>query len=326
MYSSILPSVLNRYGVKWVSLGEPQKGYRNESYKVVLHDGMIVNLFFYKTEADILQKITMADRAAKILHDHGLPVRVRHDSRLLQVKANTYAALYEYLPGETISWEAYTMKHIKLLGWAMGDAHNIWKANGSSESVITDELRRLLANMQRYFADRNVRSAAHAKLGISINDRKLFDYEKVFQYCERLPENHLLHMDMVRGNVLFGAASQTNPWYIGDITLSGIIDFEKASYGHPVFDVARTLAFLIVDCPKPPAKVIHYFLEAGYNKRSASNMSEYKPLQPLITFFLMYDLYKFMRHTPYESLNENHHYIKTRDMLVKYGMISIYNK
>lgn len=328
MYASIIESVLQKYGVEWKSIGQVQKGYRNESYKITRSDGNHINLFFYKSEPSILTKIINADSSSGLLHNAQMPVRVRIDHRILRVKENTYASLYNYLPGKTISWEAYTIRHIKLLGWAMGDIHDMWNGqDGRDYDRITDILNNQLAKMIEYFSDVNVITAASKKLNVSIYCSKLFSFSGIFIHCKKLAGQHLLHMDMVRGNVLFDSTgTYEGYWRIDNTVLTGIIDFEKAAFGHPVFDIARTLAFLLVDCPKQPEKTIYYFLESGYNKRSKSRLMNTEPLQALITYFLMYDLYKFMRHAPYESLSQNYHYMRTRDILAKYGMISIDNK
>ncbi len=113
--------------------------------------------------------------------------------------------------------------------------------------------------------------------------------------------------------------------------MTGILDFEKTAYGHPVFDVARTLAFLLVDCEyKGEAKIRKYFLQSGYNKRGTVNFRNpiikhgnrtTNLLESLIDLFLLYDFYKFLRHNPYEFLEQNHHYKRTRDILLTRNML-----
>jgi hypothetical protein len=87
--------------------------------------------------------------------------------------------------------------------------------------------------------------------------------------------------------------------------------------GSPLIDLARTYAFLLVDCPKPEAKITKYFLNSGYIKYGESQL----PLLPnifynLTNFFLIFDFYKFLSHNPYESLEQNYHFCRTRDILL----------
>ena len=122
-------------------------------------------------------------------------------------------------------------------------------------------------------------------------------------------------MDFVRGNILFAEDEKAQ--------ITGVLDFEKATWGPPVFDIARTLAFLIVDCKyKDEAKVRKYFLHSGYNKRGQAEFEPTELLEDLLNFFLLYDFYKFLRHNPYESLKDNEHFVRTRDFLLKRNIIA----
>ncbi|HEX9153621.1 MAG TPA: hypothetical protein VF809_02260, partial [Candidatus Saccharimonadales bacterium] len=103
------------------------------------------------------------------------------------------------------------------------------------------------------------------------------------------------------------------------VSISGVIDFEKTAYGHPLFDIARTLAFLMIDCKHKPAdKVRKYFLGSGYIKRSSADLSSsyMSMLNPFIELFLFYDFYKFLRHNPYESLPDNEHFVRTVEFML----------
>lgn len=340
MYRQVVPAVLEKFGVQYAAIRDVQKGYRNESYPVRLQNDKIVNLLFYKREPGIEERIARADEVAAWVAGAGYPVRVRHDPRTLRLsnaKRPTYAALYNYLPGHTIPWEAYTKKHIKLLGMAMSDMHAClanMPAEWSDACRITDELTDLSDRMQAYFSDENVTRAMRQKLGIAIDLETIRRFRTLIRLFDSDKTQQPLHMDMVRGNVLFSSASTDDTWQIGDIALTGVIDFEKTAYGHPLFDIARTLAFLLVDCAvKDEAKIRRYFLFSGYNKRGQASY-DYKAgfagvthgqlLDGLVEFFLLHDLYKFLCHAPYESLKANHHYIRTRNILIRHGMVRYY--
>ena len=177
--------------------------------------------------------------------------------------------------------------------------------------------------MHKYFSDPLVANAMHTKLGLKVDDIVFTNNKKLIKIATKLPEQPL-HMDFVRSNVLFANNSHE---------ITGVLDFEKAVYGSPVFDIARTLAFLLVDCKyKTEAQVRKYFLQSGYNKYGRANFSPITVrisnrtldvLEEAINMFLFYDFYKFLRHNPYESLHANEHYIRTVNLLVSRGVIRL---
>jgi Ser/Thr protein kinase RdoA (MazF antagonist) len=321
----MIEKILKEYGLSWVKVLPAQKGYRNQSNPVVLDDGSIVNLIMYKSEPGILAKIHSANAVADYLAGKGYPARSMYDKRLICLSAGKrqkYAALYKYLPGKTIPWEAYTMERIKALGQAMSDMHALLKSLDVALPSIVDECLRLCKAMNVYFANSGVQTAMHVKLGLGFDCELLDRYHKLIYKCSQLNNQQALHMDFVRGNIIFE-----------DDLISGVIDFEKTSFGHPLFDVARTLAFLLVDCKyKSEDKIRKYFLTSGYSKRGGLKLlnlamrfegSATYILEELVSFFLLYDLYKFLLHNPYESLELNEHYKRTKTILADRGVISI---
>ncbi len=325
MYQAIVPRVLEKYGAQYEQIHSAQKGYRNESYPIMLTDGSMANLMFYKRETDITDRIHNADAASEFLAKHGMPTRVRLDRRTMRLHTHTtdtFAALYNYLPGNTIPWEAYTQAHIKLLGKTLSDMHAVLKDMPTNSLVIEkNEFFILFQRMSQYFADKNVQGAMRNKL--KLNGVELSSVGKVIKGLDHLPNQQVLHMDFVRGNVLFDTQD--------DLHVSGILDFEKATVGHPLLDIARTLAFLLVDCKyKTPQQVRKYFLYSGYEKRGNSQLQKvtvndgdnrYDLLEILVQFFLLHDFYKFLKHNPYESLSENEHFVRTRDILIQNNMV-----
>ncbi len=90
---------------------------------------------------------------------------MRHliDSRITKLQsANTtkYACLYNYLPGCSIPWEAYTKEHIKQLGGMMAQMHasfsNMPKKNLPS---VADEYIQIFKRLIRYFNNPQVTQA-----------------------------------------------------------------------------------------------------------------------------------------------------------------------
>ena len=209
------------------------------------------------------------------------------------------------------------MKHIKLLGWVLADFHRYGRDFDGELPDVEDVYAEIYQKMRMYFTDKNVVSAMKNKLNCEII---LPNLAPLLVEARQLSGRQVLHMDLVRSNVLFRSKYENDNYYIAELALSGILDLEKAARGHVMFDIARTLAFLLVDCPKPADKVQKYFLDSGYRKRGQSSLQKMSVaggdfLEQLVTMFLTYDFYKFLRQNPYESLHKNHHYIRTVSML-----------
>jgi Ser/Thr protein kinase RdoA (MazF antagonist) len=324
----LVKRILAAYGLVDVTLLQAGKGYRNHSFPARLRDGSVVNLMVYKRELGMFERIKRANAVADYAFQHGMPARHSHDKRIIALNSSrgeSYAALYDYLPGETIPWEAYTQKHIKQLGKTLSDLHAVLVAYDSHElPAVADEYRAIAKRMQTYFLHAGVQQALRQKLDVSIAAHVFEDFDLLTQACRHLPNQQALHMDFVRSNILF----------VDGPTISGILDFEKTAYGSPLFDIARTLAFLLVDCKyKPADKVRKYFLKSGYSKRGAADLTvttvrkgsaRIDVLERLIDLFLFYDFYKFLRHNPFEQLPKNEHFIRTRDILLDRKLIQLH--
>lgn len=316
MYRSILPDVLEMYDIKYQQIFDHQKGYRNEIWPILTTDNKMINVTFYKREDGIVDRIRRADKVSEFLAEVGMPARKRFDKRILTLKnknTTTNVSVYEYLPGNTIPWEAYTMEHIKTLGETMSNMHELMsRIHTSGFPSVYEEYLTIIDRMKKYFADEQVVKAISRKLELKINIKKLDEYAELLDQYSMLPGQQVLHMDFVRGNVLFN-----------ETEIAGILDFEKTTIGHTVVDIARTLAFLLVDCKyKKPEKVIKYFLYSGYLKRGNNkDIGNNETRVKLMEMFLFYDFYKFLRHNPYESLHLNEHYNRTKDILVKRGVV-----
>ena len=326
-----LRSVLKMYGREFARLDFVASGYRNTSHIVETTNNLLCNLIVYKREPGIAERIERINQLSVHVRSAGLPVRVPLDTRLLQIRTTKtvrYACLYSFEYGTTIPWEAYTKKHIKLLGMALGRFHEAGK--GLRDVLLPSVASECMAqcdSMENYFAKNTINKAILQKLRVKVNVS--FRALRLFlQFCDDLPDQQPLHMDFVRGNVLFRTAEVGDRLAVGGLALSGILDLEKASQGHPLFDVARSLAFLLVDCNKPSVKIYSYFLNSGYLKRGGRELKPVRlngcdVLEQMITFFLVYDFYKFLRQNPYESLQDNHHFVRTRDILVERKVLQL---
>lgn len=329
MYSDVVPKALQAYGLDCQKILPAQKGYRNESYPVVLKNGNLANLIFYKREPGILDRIKNANAVSEFVASNGLPARRQLDRRTLALSWDrkvVYIGLYDYLPGSTIPWEAYSQKHIKLLGKIMSDMHAALRSMPvRGLPGVSEEYAAIGARMIQYLSQSNVQKALAKKLNLKVDMFELKKLVGLIDKTKHLPSQQALHMDFVRSNILFEVEK-------GELAVSGILDFEKTATGHPIFDIARTLAFLLVDCKyKEQAKVRKYFLYSGYLRRGHSKLlnvklkadgHQYDLREELIKFFLLHDFYKFLRHNPYEFLLQNEHFVRTRDILVQLNMIN----
>lgn len=329
MRTQLITRVIRAYGYASGEVLAPQKGYRNEAYPVILKDGPTINCILYKSEPGILRKIYNANRVADYVGTQGFPARQTYDPRIICMRSSSlvkYAALYTYLPGHTIPWEAYTMQHIKLLGKTLSDMHVSLRSLPQMRLPnVVDEYNQIVDRMRGYFHEVGVTRALTTALRLRISKDLLASVPRLLQMCRQLPGQQALHMDFVRSNILFDTDADEQ------VIMSGILDFEKTAWGHPYFDIARTLAFLLVDCKhKTDRQVRKYFLQSGYTKRGASAYRPYSfmhddcqqdVLECLLDLFLVYDFYKFLRHNPYEYLSENQHFVRTRDILLQRGWL-----
>jgi Ser/Thr protein kinase RdoA (MazF antagonist) len=326
---ALLQRVGALYNTNFTLMNEPQKGYRNTCYPVRLDDGRVANFILYKREPGIITTIKNANRIGDFLASAGMPTRQTLNDRIIHLQSrelSRYGALYAYLPGSTIPWEAYTRSHIKLLGKAMSDMHaSLQVVPPTGLPMVQRQYQKIFQRLERYFSQPSVQQAMKRKLYLTVAPKAISASQQLLNHAHYFPAVQPLHMDFVRGNILFGTDATSQ------LAITGVLDFEKTAVGHPLFDIARTLAFLLVDCATIPEQNIRrYFLDSGYTKRGAATFrnihirtakKDTNALEALINLFLLYDFYKFLRHNPYEYLGENHHFVRTRNLLIKRAII-----
>lgn len=313
----LLNSILSAYRINPIHIDPVQKGYRNSSFFITLKDNTKLNLIIYKREPGILDKIKASHLIANILKEH-LPVRYPIKP-ILRIKEDWYACVYNYLEGSTIAWDSYTAKHLKLLGANLSKIHGYSRIDVSevaqSFSLEAENLKDITRRVQNYFYNESVLQALNNKLRFKINFIKFLEHiSSKLPEIDSLNSPTVLHMDFVRGNILYNNSTP--------LEITGIIDFEKASVGSFIFDVARTLAFLLVDCKyKSEKEVRKSFLKSGYIKSGVYKPKSFKYLNEITLTYLIYDFYKFLKHNPYEFLSSNEHFLKTCEILLKTNLI-----
>ncbi len=325
MNEKTVKSVLNKYNIKYIKILKSQSGYRNEIWPVITRSNQIINLTFFKQEPKVEDRIKRASSVSDWLAKQGLPTRVQIDPRLLAIQSKGYkrvAGLYNYLPGNTIAWESYTKKHLKLLGYSMAVMHGKLVNYNQPLPYIYDEITSLTNIMCKYFINKQVLDAIQNKLLLKVDVKQIKTLSSAILSCKNIPNQQVLHMDFVRGNILY-SKDITSTLSIDGLSVSGILDFEKTTYGYVGIDIGRTLAFLYVDCKyKNPSQVYKSFLTSGYYKKGLSKVKlNSNLLTNIILYFLLYDFYKFLAHNPYESLYKNQHYVRTRNILQQFGII-----
>lgn len=324
--AALVKRILRLYGVKTARMLPEAKGYRNTSYPFIDAQKNCWNLIIYKTEPGILSKIKNANYVSDYAASCGFPTRTTKGpiTRLRGTYQETYAAMYNFLPGRTIPWEAYGKKHLKLLGRYLSNLHATLAACPKPTNHVIDECLATARRMETYFASRHIQRALRQKLSLRVKKNVFKNSQQVVAACKLLPDQ-TIHMDFVRGNVLFNTSTS------GKVDVSGILDFEKVASGPRLFDIARTMSFLLVDCKtKTAEKIEKYFLLSGYGKYGSSRIPRFRlrdgsrtcdALPLLINYFLLYDFYKFLRHNPYETLSANEHFTRTRDLLLQRGLL-----
>lgn len=312
----LIKRICSFYKLKVKEIFPAQSGYRNKVIPILSKENEKFNLIFYKSEPDILQKIKSANSVGKYLYENNFLTRYPI-KEIVKIKSQAsekvfLVCLYNYLFGETIPWEAYTSKHIKLLGGEMGKMHKALEIySNETLSDAIEELKVLKYRMQTYFEIKEVKGTMQNKLEIILNvDWNSFD--SLIRKLNTLPKQ-ALHMDFVRGNILFSQGLKVK----NQLKISGVLDFEKTSLGPKILDIGRTLAFLIIDCKyKSEEKVRKYFLLNGYEKRGENKVENIELLEELLNFYWLYDFYKFLKHNPYEDLKDNEHFVRTKKKLL----------
>jgi Ser/Thr protein kinase RdoA (MazF antagonist) len=340
-------SILKAYNItdKIVNVCPAQTGYRNTIFPLKLAANKKLALVVFKQEPKIIKRIRCSNDITQFLSKRGWPVRVtltnQNDQSILKVSKNNksrYVCVYNYLPGHTINWEGYTKKHIKLLGQVLGFLHQDLASFDKTANIFQQKevliLKDLLLEMNTYFNNKFVQQALKTKLKLNPNKTAWPYFKTLLTKLADIKNQQWLHLDFVRSNLLFQTLSKqqiADPRFAFDadqtdknqiLTISGVLDFEKAAFGPKVIDLARTLAFLLVDCKyKTSTQVRKYFLHSGYEKRGKNKIVYPELLDPLTSFFLFYDFYKFLLHNPYESLEGNEHYVRTKQYLLKIGLL-----
>ncbi len=342
---NLLNHILQMYDLDLANwkINQTESGYRNTIISISPKNNQVghqkLALIIYKDDDDILKKIKLANFVSNQLAELGWPTRQtigEKTSAVLKIKSHNqtrYCCLYNYLPGDTISWESYSQKHLKLLGQVLGFLHKDLVKISTNSPILVDDVSLILEEkieeMYKYFADDGVTSALEQKLKLQVSLDCRRKFLPLIKQLQKIEFQQLLHMDFVRGNLLF--CKQNNCQFVQDsrlifdnnkksnqqLVICGILDFEKVAYGPREVELARTLAFLLVDCKyKLTNKIVKYFLHSGYIKRGEQRNLELDIIFRLVHYYLFQDFYHFLLHNPYESLPQNEHFRRTLKLLL----------
>lgn len=332
-----------------------QKGYRNYFLPLVTNHGQTLALGFFKPEANNVALLKRTNLVSSWLASQGFPTRqpvltTTGQSLIGQLSTSQahhprLVCLYNYLPGQTIPWASYSQKHLKLTGQVLSHLHAALRHFPINQSQLFPAAVPQLASSWQtavnYWQRPAVSSALKQKLNLSWNWPKIDQLTKLFSALTVLP-GQLLHLDLVRSNILFdsrpakvspAAVSSWPAAYLDPrfgltpspaakhsnqiLVVSGLIDLEKMAHGPIILDLARTLAFLLVDCPtKTDHQINQYFLFSGYQKRGSTSLPTLELLPSCLNLFWALDAYHFLHANPYESLPQNQHWLATRQRLI----------
>lgn len=326
------------------SLEKIKQGYMNNVVKITLsysdNKKLFIGIFFnshrYKDDfaKEFLEQITTY---ANYLTKNGISCRngikttenSKYIVKLKEFNKTRFFALYEFIEGETISWEAYTRRHIRSLGRTMSIMHMegkkyLIKNSEKCDKILfwKDYFEMDSEKMQKYLFKN--KQFIKSKLNIEIKFEKLNFLIKEILKKTFSDKKYLLHMDFVRGNILFSNEKKEEIYEI-----KGVLDFEKMLIGPRELDLARTVAFLYVDCKyKKKTEIEKYFFEEGYyftknGEKSEAVYLKKVDIQEIIRYYLCRDFWKFLECNPYDSLLLNEHFLRTvrflqNDKLIKF--------
>lgn len=343
---AVIRRVLTNFGYDYnnISIKPSQSGYRNLIVPIEIFGAKQekLALIFYKREPNILNKIKLSNSISDQLAKMGWPTRhaiSNNNQKILKLQNRNktiFCCLYNYLDGSTIEWENYSKNHIKLLGQVLGYLHHDLEKVSQNLNIIANKecsnLQYKLIEMNNYFTNIETQAAIEQKLKLRLNTAHFSRFIKLLKWLDTHKESLLLHLDFVRGNILFENITnchfddkfvlklEKKTTTHNDLAITGVLDFEKAALGPKELDISRTLAFLLVDCKnKDPQKTVKYFIHSGYEKRANNSPLNRTLITQLVFMYLLIDLYHFLKHNPYEYLYQNQHFLRTRDYLLRYG-------
>ncbi|GAB4163253.1 MAG: hypothetical protein Fur003_5980 [Candidatus Dojkabacteria bacterium] len=294
------------------------EGYMNNCYLINTPKQQLIMVIYnsnrYKTETDInrLEEIYSLNLNLPIRK----PIGYNNSKHLMKYTRKSgisnFVGLYNYLEGETLPWEGYTRRHLFALGEMHKQLHLSLSTQPPTKYIESWDqyIKRDSAKLISYFIKNSLSIERKVKISLDILGLKALT-ESFSHY--RLAAQ-LTHMDFVRGNILFSNIKHKEKYEI-----TGILDFEKMLIAPVEFDIARTLAFLLVDCRfSSDEKIIEYYLKKGYGYQEKKND---RVIQKFLIYFWCRDLWKFLVSNPYESLADNFHYKATVERLIASGLL-----
>ncbi|MBD3329774.1 phosphotransferase [Candidatus Dojkabacteria bacterium] len=315
-----------------IEIEELEQGYMNLVFRIGSEKTSYICIIYNRNrynDSKAQRYLSKSYQAAEFLSQNKIPVRTAYKNRNggLISRADfgdgkqRLFGLYKFLSGSTIPWESYTRRHLRSLGRTLNQIHRTWAEyeNATGDFVKWNEyIEKDSKSMLEYF-NRNekfIKIKLGVKLDFSAYDLLIKSIQTTFQTGFQL-----IHCDFVRGNILFSQKKLPKVYPI-----TGVLDFEKVMAAPIQVDLARTLAFLLVDCKyKTREEIIKYFITEGYlwkvEKGIPDSKLNFNEIQKLVNYFWMRDLWKLLQCNPYEDLSLNFHYDKTVQKLIKQKLI-----
>jgi Ser/Thr protein kinase RdoA (MazF antagonist) len=269
-------------------------------------------------------------QASQYLNEANIPTRTAYENSkgelITEIELDgtkRLIGLYNFLPGKTIPWEAYTRRHLHSLGREMAKIHNIWSKYRNKTQYIPHWKQYLEVDSERLLSYllKN-KEVINKKLSINIDIKEIQKLTEELLEESQNKKEQLIHADFVRSNILFDN-KKIGEYY----EITGILDFEKVIYAPLEVDLGRTLAFLIVDCKyKDQKEVEKRFLKEGYMEEIENTQVKENiiggGLKQYMLYFWVRDFWKLLQCNPYEDLNKNEHYIRTIEILINQNILN----
>lgn len=333
-----------------IEISEFAQGFMNRVLKITFFNNEIelssfVGIFYNSNRYNSLESrefLIALDKIAELLREKGIPSRVAIKSDKEERVINLYGvefhdkkryfSLFELLSGKTLPWEAYTRRHLRSLGMMQGKIHSAFLDIYEELNVVeigliptwSQYIKSDSGRLQNYLEKNN--ETILNKLDIELSIQKIqnsINNVSSFSCPYNDPEykSQLIHGDFVRGNILFSDIKSDLIYMI-----TGVMDFEKLMLANSEIDIARTLAFLIVDCKfKTVEDIIKYYLNEGYNTLGTVDNRQKKilfsKLENYMIYFWLRDFWKYLESNPYEDLLNNEHFMRTIKLLAERELI-----
>ncbi len=147
-----------------------------------------------------------------------------------------WMAVYRGVAGQSIPWSDYSKRQIISATKYLAEIHEAGRSFAGRNSLVP-----LGARLDRW----PEKAAAAEWPGYKVNQAALTQIKtRLTALSHDQAASTVLHGDFGRANIIFQEES-----------VSGVVDFDRAVFGHPLFDLGRFTSYLLLDTQLPPATI-----------------------------------------------------------------------